>query len=276
MSNSVQSTLTVIGTDTGTEHLDHAIAISKRLGASLTIIVMDMTRPSAVSNYGAATAILRGDAYEHGQKAIDEHASIAQAQLDAAGLQGEVVSANVLPSEVDDVTIDYARLADLTLLPLKLPVTSTMFRHILHGAVFRAGSPTLLLPATGSEYPESSNAMIAWDPGIPCGRAVRQAIGVLGQAGTVTGVAIGNEPGNDTLDERLVRYMNSHHIEIGFQNHWRQNETTGGALLRVAQSLSADLIVMGAFGHSRLRDFVVGSTTRDVIEHSTIPVLVMH
>lgn len=276
MSDLAKSMLTVIGTDTGTEHLIHAISVAKNMGARLSVIVMDMTRPSAVSQYGMAAAILNDDTYEHGQIAVEEHARIARSQLEAAGDIGDVITANVMPSEVDDVIADYSRLADLTLLPLKLPVSSAMFRHVLHGALFRAGSPVLLLPPDGANFPQARHAVVAWDSGIQSARAVRGAIGVLGQASRVTVLTIDDKPGQDTLDERLIRYMNSHQIEISFQSHWRENESTGDALLRAAQNLEADLIVMGGYGHSRLREFIVGSTTRQVIELAQLPVLMMH
>jgi len=273
----IQNILTVVGNEEGVEHLENAIAISKSLDASLTVIVMDMSRPSVVSQYGTANAILSGDPYQHGPKAVEEHAEQVRSQLLALGdKKGVVVAAHVLASEVDDVTADYARLADLTVLPLGVSGTSSMFRHVLHGALFRAASPVLLLPAGACAFPASDHAVIAWDSGIQAARALRHSVDVLGQSKRVTAVCIDDKPEESSLDEHLVRYMNSHHIEFAFRNQHRERESTGEALLRTSNSLGADLVVMGAYGHSRLREFVVGSTTRHVIENSSVPVLMMH
>ena len=273
----IQNILTVIGNDEGFEHLDNAITIAQTLNASLTVIVMDMTRASVVSQYGAANAILSGDPYQHGPKALEANATKARSKVEALGeRKGVVVTAHVLASEVDDVTADYARLADLTILPLGVSVSSSMFRHVLHGALFRAASPVLLVSGAILAFPASDHALLAWDSGIQAAHALRQSVEILGQSKRVTAVCIDDKPEERALDEHLVRYMNSHHIEFAFQNQHRKQASTGETLLRAGRDLDADLIVMGAYGHSRLREFIVGSTTRHMIENSTVPVLMMH
>jgi len=274
---SIKNILTVIGNEEGVDHLDNALTISQSLEASLTVIVMDMSRPSVVSQYGAANAISTGTTYQHGPKVVEEHAAQVRNQLLALGDErGLVVAAHVLASEVDDVTADYSRLADLTVLPLGDSATSPMFRHVLHGALFRAASPVLLLPKAACAFPALNHAVIGWDSGIQAARALRQSVGILGQAKSVTAVCIDDKPEEHALDQHLVRYMNSHRIEFAFKGQHRERESTGEALLRTGRDLNADLIVMGAYGHSRLREFVVGSTTRHVIENSSVPVLMMH
>jgi len=188
-----------------------------------------------------------------------------------------LVTAYVLPVEVDNVVSSHAQFADLTVLPLRLPVESTMFRHIYNGVVFHAQSPVLLVPEKDTEFPKSSHTVIGWDSGVQSAHAVRQSVAGLAQAKRITAVSIdATAESCCATTEGLIRYLNSHQVKVALRNFSSVSGPTGEALLDAAMELDADLLVMGAYGHSRLREYLIGGTTRDVIKHAQIPVLMVH
>lgn len=137
--------------------------------------------------------------------------------------------------------------------------------------------PTMVLPAHQQEQPIGDNVMIAWDGSAECTRAVFGALPILKKAKSVDILMINvdNDENHITLgtDAELVSSLSRHGVnaELSFT----QSSATGVAdeLLRHATEKGSDLIVMGAYGASRLHDFLVGSVTRRVLAKTTLPLL---
>lgn len=276
MLNPVGSVLTVVGPDAGDTHIDGTVAVCRAVGADLTVIVIDMAMPSVVSNYGAADAILRSESYQHGESAVNAQKSAVEKKLEQAGVEGLVLPQYVIGSEVEQVVLEQARFADLTILPAGLAGTSGMFRHAFNAAVFAAGSPLLLLPKDGTVLSTSEHVMIAWDGSAQSARAVRHAVNGLAQAARVTSVTVDAAPRHGGMDAGLIRYLQKHGIKLAIQDEVSGSRSVGQTILEVASDIHADLIVMGAYGHSRVREMIIGGATREVIERTTVPVLMVH
>lgn len=140
--------------------------------------------------------------------------------------------------------------------------------------------PVLVVPyaAAGMAYPPRA-ALVAWDGSPPATRAITAALPMLRRAGQVT-LAIfnpgqrwglhGEEPGAD-----MALYLARHGVQVDV--HTRDGvEDEGNALLSLAADLGASLLVMGAYGHSRFRELVLGGVTATVLSSMTIPVLLAH
>jgi len=144
--------------------------------------------------------------------------------------------------------------------------------------VLTAGRPVLILPYTGSFLTIGTHILIAWNGSREAARAVTDAIPLFRRAQKLTLMAIQPKHGgpyNISLDE----------IGLFLQNHGLHFERTeapvsdidvGNELLSRAADLSADLIVMGGYGHSRLREWVLGGATRSLLDSMTVPVLMSH
>ena len=152
---------------------------------------------------------------------------------------------------------------------------------VMNGALFESGRPILLLPeGRRPASPRSQKVMIAWDASVEASKAVRDAIGLMKAAEAVHAVLIdpvpsfeghGPEPGAD-----LATYLGRHGIEATVHRLPREGKETGEVLRRTAADLGADLIVMGGFGHSRLRQRIFGGTTTAMLKNAAIPVLMAH
>jgi len=137
----------------------------------------------------------------------------------------------------------------------------------------------LVVPFAGHFTTLGENVLVAWDGSMQATRAVTQAIPILRRAARVT-VAVfdpvsgpddhGEEPGAD-----IALYLSRHGIQVDVQRQ-RSNGDIGEALLTLTDNLGADLLVMGAYGHARYREILLGGVTRTVLNTMTVPVLLSH
>jgi nucleotide-binding universal stress UspA family protein len=145
--------------------------------------------------------------------------------------------------------------------------------------VLNSPRPVLVVPYAGQAGAPFEQVLVAWDGGAEAARAVDAALPLLKAAKRVT-VALfnpqsgpdghGQEPGAD-----LALYLARHGVQVEVRVESTSTDT-GHALLALAADVKADLLVMGCYGHSRLREMLVGGTTRTVLARMTLPVLMAH
>jgi len=173
-----------------------------------------------------------------------------------------------------------ARYADLVIAAQPEPQDEPGVRSLAEEFVLSAGRPVLYLPYAGRFTTVGERVMIAWDAGRESARAVSDALPLLKRAGHVHVVAFrpersdaahGEEPGAD-----IAQYLARHGVKVTVSRYDAPDVDVGNQLLSRAFDLSVDLIVMGAWGHSRLREFVLGGVTRTLLESMTVPVLMSH
>ncbi len=145
--------------------------------------------------------------------------------------------------------------------------------------VMNAGKPVLIVPYAGEFKQVGNKVLIAWDASVEATRAVTGAIPLLKSAAKVDVLIFNPSAQPDTHGEQpgadIALFLARHGIkvEVGRQ---RTAGNVGEALLSTAIDLSADLIVMGGYGHSRFREVLLGGVTRTVLDTMTVPVLMAH
>ena len=134
----------------------------------------------------------------------------------------------------------------------------------------RAGRPVLVVPP-GIDTLAGERVIVAWKDTREARRALRDALPFLARAGTVTLVEICDEPsvseGRQHLED-VARYLNRHKVKVGAKVATRSEGRVADELVRIAKADGADLIVAGAYGHSRLGEWVFGGATRDLLASS--------
>ena len=150
---------------------------------------------------------------------------------------------------------------------------------LLDGALFQSGRPCLMLPRWESSRRWGSSILIAWKGTREAARAVHDAIPLLQRAATVRLVTIQHGAHLDrSLDhstERLVHHLTNFGVRT-LCSALLTDGSDGAALLENVQEWSADLVVMGGFGHSRVRERILGGVTQTMLRHSPVPVLFSH
>jgi len=215
-----------------------------------------------------------------------EGRSAATAQLEAACARiaaetaGSAISTQSVVAklfEEADVVSRAARTRDLTLVAIGPAVLAD--RDLAETVLFGSGRPVLLYPENQEITPSDGfeTVAIAWDGSARAARAVADALPLLHRAKSVRiFIAIGEKPQAVTGAARdLIRHLRTHGITAALDERLSQ-KSIGHQLADYTAETKPDLLVMGAFGHARLREFVLGGATQAVLEAPPCPVLMSH
>jgi len=174
--------------------------------------------------------------------------------------------------------VEEAKVHDLTILPMQ----NTMGVEQWHAesVVFGSGRPILLLPgpARMKQTPSLAGITLAWDFSRPAVRALADAMPLMRQAGRARIVTIENEKELNSRrpPERLLQHLMTCGVAAKFEVIDAAGRSAGDVLREYLQVTGATMLVMGAFGHSRVREFVLGGTTRSMLDDPPLPVLLSH
>ena len=149
----------------------------------------------------------------------------------------------------------------------------------------RCGRPVLVVPyigavMRGAEPVIGRRIMVAWDAGREAARAVSDALPLLQQAERVDLIVVnavkgahrhGPEPGAD-----IAQHLARHDVHVQVDHLQVHDLSPADTLLSLLSDRDSDLLVMGAYAHSRMREIVLGGVTRNMLEHMTVPVLMSH
>jgi len=215
----------------------------------------------------------------HDQGVADANAALAafDAIGQAAGVTSEGRVAQSLTGDFESV-IRNVLLTDLVVVGQDDPDHEEPLRAaLIEALLFQAGVPTLLVPRTVAEL-RPDKAVIAWNGSAQAARAVRAAMPLLMMAQSVTVVIVdeGNAPAGVEQGADIGAYLARHDLDVTVRIVTNAHEGAGQAVLTLAAEDGATWLVMGAYGHSRIRQFLLGGVTRRVLGNATIPVLMAH
>lgn len=149
-------------------------------------------------------------------------------------------------------------------------------RIVAEALIFDSGRPVMLLPEM---LPQSFDHLaIAWDGSRVAARAVGDALAVLGTASNASVIVVTDEKAlpETTAADRLTGYLRRRGLEAEAHQVRSKGRSIGETLQAEAKALGADVLVMGAYGHSRLRQFILGGATKGIMDDLQLPVLMSH
>jgi nucleotide-binding universal stress UspA family protein len=156
-------------------------------------------------------------------------------------------------------------------------LTADVPRDFVESVAMESGKPALVIPYAGRFDSIGRNVLIAWKPTRECARAVEAALPLLQRASRVHAVSWGEDsfgPAETTFG--IVRALRWHGVECTAHRYAEEPESLGDLLLSKAATEGSDLLVMGCYGHHRLRELLLGGTTRTILRSMTLPVLLAH
>lgn len=278
---SVKSILTIIkDAQADAVALDAAIAAAESCEAHLDLLCVGLDRTNPGLYYAGATALSL-------QQSIDQARADAEA-VEAAvrnRMRAEVISWEVIPgiAQLETVTAlvsGRARFADLVILPRPYGEhRSSEDVAMIEAALFGSRSPVLVVPPSGAWKAAPRRAVVGWDGSAEALAAVKGALPLLRAADSVS-VTIIDPPSHDSRNSDpgadIARMLARQGVAAEVVILPRSMPRVSEVLLRHARDLDADLIVMGAYGHSRFRESILGGATREMLEKSDLPVLMGH
>lgn len=205
----------------------------------------------------------------------------ARAIFDAAiGGEPLVTWAEIPPEDPASAFSQAALYADLMVLGQKDPDDRNTFDvpgDFVEDVLLQAGKPGLIIPFLGTFETVGTRALIAWKPTRETARAVAGAIPLLQRARTVRVVSWGEDPFPLAKSPfGIGRYLRWHGIDAKIVHYPDEPADLGELLLSRVADESADLLVMGCYSHSRMREILLGGATRTVLKSMTCPVLMSH
>jgi nucleotide-binding universal stress UspA family protein len=169
-----------------------------------------------------------------------------------------------------------ARYADLVILGQPEP-GEALARGFVEEVILSAGRPVLMVPYAGRFADAGKRVLVAWNARREAARAVTDALPLLSRAERVEVVAFGSDGDHGELPGAdIALFLARHGVKSSAARHSAPGVDIGSQILSRAADVDADLIVMGAYGHSRLRELALGGATRSVLDAMTVPVLMAH
>ncbi len=261
---------------------DFAISMAVAFGAHLTGIAfiydtqVPVTYPQL--SYGEAPAEVI-DALKR------ENENLARAACDRFTKATSVAD---VPAEARTLRTSFAgsvdrfgqivRRFDLAIVGQVEPGTNAYEANIAEGALFASGRPMIVVPYGHKAALRLDRIMVCWDGGVAAARAIGDAMPLLARAGQIELATVGGERGKqvESEDAEIGQHFARHGLKAEVRHLAKGHADVADTLLSHAAETSADFIVMGGHGHSRVRDFFLGSVTDVVLRSVKVPVLMSH
>ncbi|MDE2068975.1 MAG: universal stress protein [Bradyrhizobium sp.] len=269
-------TLTSYPEPTPISVVDRAVSFASTLGAHIAAISCEVhiQVPGSLVSFEVASGIAAGEAHRSHSSAQALLAAF-EATAQKAGVLHETIHEKSLSYRVPERLVEYARLRDLTI----VSVPESYDQWYAEAIIFGSGRPTLVLPESPPSRPFGLNiAVVAWDFSRSAARAVADAIPMLEKAKGVRVVTVTNEKviDNQHSSEELAKNLARHRIDVTLERVDATGRSIGDVFAMEVASCNADLLVMGAYGHSRFREFILGGATRSMLSKPLLPILFSH
>jgi nucleotide-binding universal stress UspA family protein len=198
--------------------------------------------------------------------------TVAEARPDAD--EATVSFAAVIGREPEVIVAHQARLADLIVVPHPAGDKEVSSSVVLHAVLFESARPVLIAPPTAPST-IGDQICIGWNGTAESASAVMTALPWLQRAHSIRILWSEDYQRRGPLAPDIEQYLAAHDLTTGRAAFRSINNLVGAGLLAAANEFACDLLVMGAYSHSRLRQLILGGVTRHVLEHATVP-LMMH
>ena len=261
-----------------TPAIDYAISVATTFDAHLAGVafVYQPVVPGMVFDGVAASIVetFRAESEKAGKAAVAKFE-------DAARRAGLPVESHLLDSEtagVGEMFAQFARHFDLSVVAQIEPEKDVPEELLPEAALFGSGRPVLVVPYIQKTCLKLDRVLVCWDGSRAAARAIGDAMPFLLRSKLVDVLTVkkNQEPRDELPGVDIAQHLARHKLKVNFKRIVAKDIDVTSAILSHAADTSADMIVMGGYGHSRLREFVLGGATRGILRTMTAPVLMSH
>jgi nucleotide-binding universal stress UspA family protein len=256
-----------------------AISVAAAFDANLTGIAFlyQPLMPMMVRRHGMPPDLLESQRIENEKAAI-----AAAARFDAAtrrsALSAEARMVDAPVPRAPGLFASIARRFDLAMIAQPQPNKPALDRLIVEAALFDSGRPAFIVPHIQRAGLKLDRVLVGWDGSRSAARAVADAMPFLMRAKATEIIIVASEAAksDEIPDADIARHLARHGVKAEVNRMVSTETDVAGVILSRAADASADLLVIGGYGHSRLREFVLGGTTRGMLNSMTVPTLMSH
>jgi nucleotide-binding universal stress UspA family protein len=259
---------------------DGSISLAAACQAELEALAIGYEASSIPMTAEGGAAV--GSIYEIERQRALERAEgalrVFEAQAKNAAITYRCRALSALPGEAAGIVGAAARLHDLTIVSQPEIDRDTFDNNLAQETLFEAGGPVLFMPYTFKGAFTAKRIGICWDGSRLAARAVHDAMPFLKTADALTVITV-NEDDNvpsEASPTHLARYLAQAGVPVRLASLRMDDSEIQAGILSLAADESLDLLVMGGYGHSRLKETVLGGVTRDMLRSMTVPTLMSH
>lgn len=256
---------------------DAAFALADRFGVSLEVLHLCAAPWQRLPYSTELSPFYSQDLIDIGREQVSAEQGEARKWFDSAAQAHPGVKAEFLPMEgvFTPIVACRARVADFSVLPSLGAADDSFWAAVREGALFQSGKPVLTVP-DGAPSGLGETVIVAWKDGVEATRAVMAAAPFLAKAERIVLVAVQEGEREDPSFAAMADYLALAGLKIEAKTLASETDNAGDALLGEAAKHDGPLLVMGAYGHWRWREWVFGGVTQRVLTATTVPVLMAH
>jgi nucleotide-binding universal stress UspA family protein len=278
--------LPLTGTAAGEAALSTALTIARGWNAHVLAlhVRVDSRDVAPLAGEGLSGAMIE-EMMSATEKESSERAHAVRAMFDRFVMQHEVILAEARPGaehatasfaavtgREEDLVAQQARLADLTVVPHPDAGEDVSSSDALHAVLFDSGRPVLVSPRTAPKT-IGTHVCLGWNGTAESASAVLAALPWMQRAAAVRILSAAGYQRRGPAAPELAAYLALHGVSADIVMFQPINGVVGAGLLAAARDFGCDLLAMGAYSHSRLRQLILGGVTRHVLENSMLPVM---
>jgi nucleotide-binding universal stress UspA family protein len=253
----------------------YAISLAAAFGAHVTAIAFAY-EPEILPDPSGQGSRRFMRAREENEQAAGAAAAAFEKQAGDAGVTAGARAITTTISAGYDLFGRIARRFDLAVVGQDDPEKESAEGLIAEGALFESGRPLIMVPYIHKAGLKLERVMVCWDGNRPAARAVADAMPILRRAGQVDVVIVEKAKSDEMPGADVAEHLARHELNVAVQRIAPGDLDVKDALLNYAADSAADMIVMGGYGHSRMREFILGGVTRGMLASMTIPTLLSH
>ena len=260
--------------------VDHAAALAAGWDAHLDALCFGVDRTQTGYYYAGANAMILQETITRATSDAEKLAGVVRVALGKKEARWAVEEGVAQLADIGRHVAGRARFADLVVLPKPYGKEHGVeLEPVTEGALFEGQTPVLVVPDTVTPTATPSRVVIGWNESNEALRAVRASLPLLQSADNVHVVVIDppqHGPNRSDPGGALSQYLARHGVKTEIDVLSKTMPRVSDVLCRHVQDLDADMIVMGAYGHSRFREAILGGATRNMLEQAEVPVFLAH
>lgn len=260
--------------------LDAAIALARRQDAHLDVLALGLDQTQVGYFYAGASAIVYQETLERAQSEAETVEAHVRQRLAAEDIRWSVDRAVAQLGAMGALIAQRARFADMVVLPRPYGAgRGPADEAVIESALFEGQAAVMVLPDGMVTPPAFDRIVVAWNQSPEALSAIRRALPMLQRAGVVDITVIdppAHGPERSDPGGLLSQWLSRHGVRAEVSVLARTLPRVSDVLMRHVRDRDADLLVMGAYGHSRFREAILGGATRDLLETTPVPVFMAH